>query len=45
MTKTIAIASILLLCCLTLPVNILAQGDGDVAQQIKNCSKTPGMRK
>jgi hypothetical protein len=33
-TKTTAIAVITLLCCLTLSIDLHAQGDGDVAQQI-----------
>jgi len=34
-TKTTAIAVIALLCCLTLPMNLQAESDGEVAQQIK----------
>ena len=35
MTKTTAIAVMTTLCCLTLTINLHAQGEGDVAQQIK----------
>ena len=35
MTKTTAIAVLTLFCCLNLSINLHAQGDGDVAQQIK----------
>ena len=35
MTKTAAIAAMTTLCCLTLTINLHAQGEGDVSQQIK----------
>ena len=35
MTKTTATAVLTLFCCLTLSINLHAQGDSDVAQQIK----------
>src|ERR1700730_2247418 len=34
-TRTTAIAVLILFCCLTLSINLHAQGDSDVAQQIK----------
>ena len=35
MTRTTAIAVLTIFCCLTLSINLHAQGDGNVAQQIK----------
>jgi hypothetical protein len=34
-TKTAAIAVMTTLCCLTLTINLHAQGEGDVSQQVK----------